>query len=233
MSLRQLLFGRSRALPPTVQEQLARWRALPRVPTDVPLTATSFAVLDVDVTGIDLRTDHLTGIAIAVVENGGIAVDRLWHGRLSEPGPHTLGPADGPATPPADATDGARLACALLEHLGKRPLVTFNAPFVDAMLAQFLAGVGDIDLDAVPRIDLVWVLPALLGVDPDATPSLDNWLAHLGIPQIRKHDALADAWAMAQALLMLLAAAEENDLRTLGDVLKAQSDRRWLRSSRG
>jgi DNA polymerase III subunit epsilon len=79
---------------------------------------------------------------------------------------------------------------------------------------------------AVPWIDLAFLLPALFRTtDCD---SLDEWLAHFYIEAVDHHDALSDAWATAELLLIPLAAAERVAMGTASALLATQKAQRWL-----
>ena len=64
------------------------------------------------------------------------------------------------------------------------------------------------------------------------TRSLDDWLQLFGIQNHDRHDALADALATAQLLLVVLAAAGRQGLATWADLARLQKDQRWLGAPR-
>ena len=57
---------------------------------------------------------------------------------------------------------------------------------------------------------------------------LDDWLAHFGIAVYARHGALADAYATAELWLVLLAAAERENIRTAHQLQRLLRARRWL-----
>jgi DNA polymerase III epsilon subunit-like protein len=66
---------------------------------------------------------------------------------------------------------------------------------------------------------------------PDAAPHcrhLDDWLTHFGITVYARHGALADAYATAELWLVLLAAAQRNNLTTAHQLRGLLRARRWL-----
>ena len=71
-----------------------------------------------------------------------------------------------------------------------------------------------------------FLLPALFRTtDCD---SLDEWLTHFHIEAVDRHDALSDAWATAELLLIALAAAERVAMGTASALLATQKAQRWL-----
>jgi DNA polymerase-3 subunit epsilon len=76
-----------------------------------------------------------------------------------------------------------------------------------------------------PWLDLAQLAPALEPARRER--GLDEWLQALAIPVAARHDALQDAFATAQLLLVLLARAERQgagDLRALRSLAR---NRRW------
>jgi DNA polymerase-3 subunit epsilon len=82
-------------------------------------------------------------------------------------------------------------------------------------------------LRAWPRfIDLAAVLPALFpGTDND---SLDDWTRHFGLPPIGRHHAIADAYANAQLLLLVLEEAQRYGIETAWGLRDMERAQRWL-----
>ena len=64
-----------------------------------------------------------------------------------------------------------------------------------------------------------------------ARRSLDDWLDTFGIACPQRHDALADAYATAQLLLVLLAEAERQGAGTVKALLDLERAGRWVASS--
>jgi len=79
-----------------------------------------------------------------------------------------------------------------------------------------------------PWFDAAVVAPLLF---PDAAPHcrhLDDWLAHFGIAVYARHGALADAYATAELWLVLLAAAQRENIDTPHRLQRLLRARRWL-----
>lgn len=124
--------------------------------------------------------------------------------------------------------DGADPAGALVDYLEYR-----GASLAVAFRAEFDATVLERELELtlgirVPRrfLDLAVLLPALFpGTQND---TLEEWLAHFALASIGQHDALADAYAAAQLLLIVLGTAQRLGVRTVGDLVALERAQRWL-----
>jgi DNA polymerase-3 subunit epsilon len=101
--------------------------------------------------------------------------------------------------------------------------VAFHAAFDAQVLAR-----------AAPRrmprrwLDLAALAPALYPRHAARCRALDEWLAEFGIAPLARHDALGDAFAAAQLLLVLLAAARRQGIATREQLEAAARDVRWL-----
>jgi DNA polymerase III subunit epsilon len=80
---------------------------------------------------------------------------------------------------------------------------------------------------AWPRfIDLAALLPAMFpGTEHE---SLDDWVGYFGLPPIGRHHAIADAYATAQLLMIVLEAAPRQGIETAADLRDAEQAQRWL-----
>jgi DNA polymerase-3 subunit epsilon len=190
----------------------------------VPLERASFAVVDLETTG-------LAPGSAAIIEIGAVRVSRLRCGAVFETlvrPPHALPRAIGRLTGIDDAMlAGAPPArCALRRFrawLGRAP----RAPFV-AHQAAFDAGfvAAALRAQALPahRVPVFCtrrlarrLLPRLGRYD------LDHLCAHFGIRNAARHRALGDARATARAWVELLALARARRVRTLGELLDLQA----------
>jgi DNA polymerase-3 subunit epsilon len=92
--------------------------------------------------------------------------------------------------------------------------IAFHAPFDAAFLRREI------------RFDLAALLPSLFpGLGHKA---LDDWLRACGIEAPARHDALFDAAATAELLLVALAEAGRQGVRTLPALAQVQAGARWL-----
>jgi DNA polymerase-3 subunit epsilon len=100
--------------------------------------------------------------------------------------------------------------------------VAFHAPFD----AQILRRHG-LKLPA-GWIDLATLMPALFPSRAPRQCTLDHWLDAFSVPAEARHDALGDAFAAAQLLLVVLAELKRQRSNTVEELIKAERDARWL-----
>ena len=77
-------------------------------------------------------------------------------------------------------------------------------------------------------LDLAHLAPALFPQHARTAKTLDDWAGIFGIDNYARHDAIADALATAQLLLVILAKAEADGARSCADLLRLDKNRRWL-----
>jgi len=210
--MKQLLlrwFAPKPRLSPQQQERLASWGALPEVERTAAFDHTRFVVVDVETSGLNLMTDNLISIGAVAVVNGRIALadsfSVILQQRESSRKENILihgisGSAQREGVLPADAL------LAFLEYLGKSPLVAFHVAFDETMIKRAMRQYLGISFKH-PWLDLAYVLPALY---PDLMRShraLDDWASNFDIRNDDRHNAVADALATAQLLLVAIVQA--------------------------
>lgn len=187
--------------------------------------AMRWVVLDCESSGLDPERDRLLSLGAVAVREG-----RIDHGdsfgavlRQAEASdaPNILvhgigGDAQRAGRDPAEALGEFQ------RYAGGSPAVAFHAAFDRALLRR-----------AMPPwkarwLDLAQLAPALLPARAKFCRSLDDWLAAFGIEVPGRHDALADAYATAQLLMVLLAEAERQGIGAARDLFAAERGRRWL-----
>jgi DNA polymerase-3 subunit epsilon len=194
-----------------------------------PLAAVRWVALDCESSGLDAKRDRLLSLGAVAVRGGRIELAESFRAllrqeRASSPGNilvHGIGgEAQLAGRPAAEALE------ALRAFVGDGVPVAFHAPFDAELLRRALGR-------SLPRrwLDLAALAPAL---HPERTAcrSLDDWLAAFGIAPQARHDALGDALAAAQLLLVLLAAARRQGVATLEGLHAAARSRRWLAPAR-
>ncbi len=114
---------------------------------------------------------------------------------------------------------------ACLEFIAESRVVAFRAEFDATVFGREVRSL--LGFRAWPRfIDLATVLPALFPATENDT--LDDWVAHFGLPPIGRHHAIADAYATAQLLMIVLEAAPRFGIETAADLRDAEVAQRWL-----
>ena len=196
-----------------------------------PLAAVRWVALDCETSGLDPRRDRLLSLGAVAVRAGRIELAESFGAlvrqeRPSEPGNilvHGIG-----AQAQLDGRPAAEALEAFRAFLGDGVPVAFHAAFDAALLRRALGR-------SLPRrwLDLAALAPALHPERANACRALDDWLAAFGIAPQARHDALGDAFAAAQLLLVLLAAAARQGVATLEGLQAAARDRRWLAPRHG
>lgn len=179
-----------------------------------PLASAGFVVVDTETTGLDARSAHLLSIGACKVESGALQLAPSFETAVR------------PAVPSADENvlvhgigrqhqlEGVSAAVALCEFLrfaGRPVFVGFHALFDATVLRRALHAELGIAFDTA-WLDLAVLLPVLYPGLADHTWDLDRWLAHFGIPCSSRHNALADACATAELLLLGMARAQARGL---------------------
>jgi DNA polymerase III subunit epsilon len=191
-----------------------------------PLAAVRWVVVDCESSGLDPARDRLLALGAVAVRDGRIAPAESFAALLRQAAPsapenilvHGIGAqAQLSGRPPEEALAELRA------FLGEGMPVAFHAEFDAELLRRALGR-------AAPRrwLDLAVLAPALYPERAAACRALDDWLAAFGIAQQARHDALGDAFAAAQLLLVLLAAARRQGVATLEGLQGTARARRWL-----
>lgn len=233
MSWWQGLISRPKGLSASQVDALTAYRALPKCDAQSDIDTQRFIVVDVESSGLNLSTDKLIAIGAVAVSAGAVLLDQGFEVILQQRAPSTVDNIlihgiDGTAQ-----TTGMDPAAALLEflaYIGNAPLVAYHASFdrsmIDTATKAFLGvKIGN------PWIDLAHVAPALfpeLAMRSRNQRSLDEWTEDFAISNINRHNAVADALATAQLLLVLLARAKHQTGGRLRDLVQTEKAQQWL-----
>lgn len=190
-----------------------------------PLAAARWVVIDCETSGLDAARDDLLSVAAVVVRDGGVELKEFFQAKIRQRTPssreniliHGIG---------GDAQRGgeplAQVIDALARFLGEGLPAAFHAPFDAAVLRRH---------GLAPRakwLDLAALAPALFPQKGRIDSPLEHWLAAFGIPARARHDALGDAFATAQLLLVALAEAQRQRVESV-EALRQAATSRFLR----
>ena len=188
-----------------------------------PLAGARWVVIDCETSGLDAARDRLLSVGAVEVRGGAIELQAFFESRVAQEIPsarenilvHGIG---------ADAQRGGRPLAqaigALDAFIGDGLPAAFHAPFDAAILRRH--GLAT----RAKWLDLAELAPALFpGRNAQA---LDDWLAAFGIPARARHDALGDAFATAQLLLVLLGEARRQRVASV-EALREAASSRFLR----
>jgi DNA polymerase-3 subunit epsilon len=224
-------FGK-RTLPQLDPVSHARRAALSRQKPDLrqPLAAMRWCVVDVETGGLDPKRDPLLAIGAVAIERGQIALDAslevgLAQAQSTAAANILIHGISGSEQRAGQAPHEALLAW--LEFARSAPRVAFHAAFDQTVLQrEERARLGQA-VDA-PWFDAAVVAPLLFPGAAAHCQQLDDWLAHFGISLYARHGALADAYATAELWLVLLQAAQRENIQTAHQLQRLLRARRWL-----
>jgi DNA polymerase-3 subunit epsilon len=191
-----------------------------------PLATVRWVVLDCETSGLDIARDRLLSVGAVAVREGRIALADAFEARVRQQAPsapeniviHGIGGDQ-------QVLEGRALDAVmeeLADFLGNDPPVAFHAAFDAGILRRHGLSVR------TPWLDLAGLAPALFPALAGNDGSLDHWLAAFAIPAQGRHEALGDAFATAQLLLILLNEAQRQRVETVEDLLKTERAGRWL-----
>ena len=221
-----------RTLPALDAASSARRAALARRKVDLrqPLADLRWCVVDVETGGLDPQRDPLLAIGAVAIEHQRIALDAsleigLAQAQSTADANILIHGISGSEQRAGHAPHEALLSW--LEFTRGAPLVAFHAAFDQTVLQRAVRDQLGLAI-AAPWFDAAVVAPLLF---PDAAPHcrhLDDWLAHFGIAVYARHGALADAYATAELWLVLLQAAQRENITTAQQLRRLLRARRWL-----
>ena len=209
-------------------ERLIAWRKLPPANLALPHVRARYVVVDTETTGLDMRSDRVIAIGAAAISARWLPLSDCFATVLRQDKAsaneniliHGIGgqmQLSG-IEPKAGMLD-------FLDYAGKAPLVAFRAEFDRTMLTRALKSILGVSFHH-PWIDLAFLLPALFhGTECN---TLEDWLAHFDIAPAARHQALADAFATAQLLQIVLHAADRNGMGNAALLIAMQKAQHWL-----
>jgi len=213
---------------------LAALRAAPVPELRTPLRDVNWIVVDTESSGLDARHDRLLSIGACTISGGQVVIGSGFEVVLRQEQAsavdniliHRIG---GTALLEGEDPEGA--LAAFLDYARRHPLVALHARFDATLLARALRDRLGLRFRA-PWVDAAHIAAALFPQSHGENWGLDQWLAHFGIENYARHDALADAFSTAQLFLVLLEQAASQgipDARALIDLGRGQHERtRWL-----
>ena len=193
-----------------------------------PLAETRWVVIDCETSGLDPAKDRLLSVAAIEVARERVNAARSYSAVLGQQEPsardnilvHGIGAADQLAgRPPGEVLRE------FVAFLGDAVPVAFHAPFDQAVLDKACRQ-ADVRSPRKRWLDLAELGPVLF---PDRKENdLDSWLAAFGIECDARHDALNDAYATAQLLLVLLEKAKRDRVGSAEALIRLASSAAWL-----
>ncbi|MBM4219920.1 MAG: 3'-5' exonuclease [Gammaproteobacteria bacterium] len=207
---------------------LAQWLGFGR--PEEPARAARWVVIDCETSGLDPLSDRLLSIGAVAVQGGRLNPADSFAAVLQQEAAssaenilvHGIG---------GDAQRGGVLAAEALSafsrYLDGGLPVGFHSPFDAAVLGRAMKARTP-DLTPARWLDLAPLAAALNPAHAARARALDDWLGIFGIECPARHDALADAFASAQLLLVLLAQAAGQGVHTVRALRALERDARWI-----
>ena len=192
------------------------------------LSIARFVAFDCETTGPDMHRDRLISLGAVAVRGRAVRHDDAFEAVVRQAQSsshdniliHRIGGQEQLAGRPLTLT-----LMDWLEWCADSVLIAFRAEFDETVLTREVNTTLGMPQQAIV-LDLAALLPALFpGMQND---SLDDWVAHFGLPPIGRHQAIADAYANAQLMLLVLEQAERNGLRDVGELVDMERAQRWL-----
>ena len=230
MSWLSRLWGHRTALSALQRQRLQICQAMRGHDTAALLSAAQWVVVDVESSGLDVFSDRLIAIGAVRVEAQALPLAHHFYRVLMQPSPssvcnilvHGIGGAE-----QAGGVDPAEALLAFMEYLGGAPLVAYHAAFDRAMVSRATQTFLGVTLRN-PWIDLAHIAPALFPEHAKNRHALDDWTTPLEIVNAQRHNAVADANATAQLLLVMLDRARAQGMTRVRDLLRLERGQRWL-----
>jgi len=190
-----------------------------------PISTARWVVVDCETSGLDIARDRLLSVGAVAVKSGRVDLADFFEARIRQA---IASPAENIVI--HGIGGDAQLQGRALEEVMKELRnflreaipVAFHAPFDAGILRSH-----GLDLRA-QWVDVAALAPALFPGRGRKDSPLDHWLAAFGIAPQARHDALGDAFATAQLLLILLNEAKRQRLETVEALLKTGRAGRWL-----
>lgn len=224
------LLGKQPRLSPEQVDALSAYLATPDPDGNIRADRLRLVVVDVETSGLNPRRDRLLAIGAVGVVQGVIQLQDSFEIVLRQDTPSAhenilVHGIDG--TTQCLGIDHSEALLRFLAYAGKSPLVGFHVNFDRVAIERAMRRT----LDAVPAntwLDLATAAPALFPEHADHAHTLDEWTRLFGIENRARHNALSDALATAQLLLVVLARASQSGDCQLSALHSAAAAQRWL-----
>jgi len=227
------LFGGARRaveLSPEQRQALTAWQQLPAADLDVAHQRCRYVVVDVETSGLNMRTDRLISIGAVALVDGRIDFADAFQIVLRQDQVSThenilIHGIGGSAQ--SEGIDPATALLLFLGYIGKAPLVAYHAFFDQSMIEKAMREYLGVELGQT-WIDLAWVLPSLFPDLADARTNLDDWLKLFVIENIMRHNAVSDAYATAKLLQVAISEGNQRRVVSPAGLVRLEKARRWM-----
>lgn len=224
-----------RSLSPEARKQLDLLRQrIDRQATEMhealsqPLALARLVCVDFETTGPNMHKDRIISVGAVAVHGRVVCHDDAFEVVLRQAqssdvenilihqigGQEQLG-----GTAPVEALMG------FLDFMRASVALAFRAEFDETVFKREVNQVLGLPQELL-FLDLAVLLPALF---PDTSnDSLDDWVQYFELPPIGRHHAIADAYANAQLLLLLIEQAQRRGITKVDELVAMEKAQRWL-----
>jgi DNA polymerase-3 subunit epsilon len=230
--------GRGRDLPQHLARALEAWSRLPEPDLDRPLADLRWVVVDTESSGLDPARDRLLSVGACAIRHRAVHLNETFEVCVRQTQPSAeenilVHGISGNAQ--LAGVDTPEALVAFLEFLRGDIPVAFHAAFDAALIARALR------IHLGVRLRRRWfeaaeLLAALFPEQAADNPALDQWITHFGVSGYARHDALSDAFAAAQLLLVVMEQAGARGVATARELYAlcaAHQELARLRRARG
>ena len=193
---------------------------MPTPDTVIPLAALSAVVLDLETTGLDVRTDKIVQIGAVKIIDGQIDHDHIISINVDPkiPIPERSIRVHGLTNDAlAGAPDIAEAFGQLVEIIGDLPVIGFNIGFDLAVLGNEARRIN-LDWDPPQAICLRLLSQAVFGAGRSAMLSdLEGMASHFNIATTNRHSAHGDALMTAEIFTTIVPALNQEGVRTFSE----------------
>lgn len=224
-----------RALSPEARNRLDQLRArIDRQAMDMhealaePLALARFVCVDFETTGPNMHRDRIISIGAVAVTERVVCHDDAFEVVLRQAQSsdveniliHQIGGQEQLAgAAPVEALMG------FLDFMQASIALAFRAEFDETVFRREINAVLGLPQEVL-FLDLALILPALF--PNTANDSLDDWVKHFALPPIGRHHAIADAYANAQLMLLVLEQAQRSGMHAVRELVEMEKAQRWL-----
>lgn len=208
--LSRLLPGSGASIDPPLRSRLEAVAALPAPDLARAHYETRYVVVNTETGPMDGGGQRLLAVGAVAINWGLLHPADAFQARLG--------------SAPAEALAG------LLEFIAKAPVVVYNAPFNQGTLERAFEN----NLGSTPPLqwlDLMVLMPSLYPERISGQARMDAWLDSFGVERLDHRDALLESLVVAQLHQVAVARATAQGLTSPGELLDAQTSRRWLRGN--
>lgn len=178
-----------------------------------------FVVVDLESTGLNYTKDKIISIGAVVIENQAIRMGRQFSRTLNRE--HKINEAVLiHQIAPSEIAAGVRTEEGLLDFLefvGDSPLLAFHADFDQNLLLREFKDIFSYNFKH-PFFDLAELCPMLYPDHGMRSLKMDDWVEYFGLHVLQRHNAVADALATAELMLILLQKCKSSGINTLKEL---------------